>query len=720
VVADLAHSRHWTQVSDLPGRLRVRCHGLNPVGEPASNRLDSTLLHHCRLTLSSCHWLRGFRINPLAGSICLHYPPQHRRDLKTLLERALTPPLPGSGLDLADPEQSLFAPGRPLIRHGLSCASILLIDAITPLPLTLLLGLSPLLLWPRINAALRQLRQGRLDVETLELGFSTAMLLEGLPRETLTDLGIHDATGAVQGVMQPKEDVVDGDRLLARLGRVVQLQPPDSAADPIPLAEAKPGQHYLIHGQQLCPLRSTLVSGRLLVSNRRINGHWHPRWLKRGEVIPTGSLVIRGQGTLELSEALSSDPTYALLHEQHDRSRIETGVLDRRLQRLSDWMSPLLLAGGGVMLARGSGEIALAALRFSPLHNWSDSVTASRLTAVADLALHKVRIRNPNVLSSLGRIRHLVVTQSCLNQAGGMRLKEETAPGADPTNGELLRLLAGIQSWLSGIDGMAIWTRQLQEIETPTAITSVAIEAEGHRYSVRTRAGDNVVIEAERPDDLLTPLRVSRHGDCIGRIVLQFLPDDHWLEAAEMLDRLGIRLHVVSSLPDDQLETCTEGLQLPDDQRHGACDAEARLALIRRLQGNGSNGVAYMGYLLQDLAALEQADVSMGMTTPDDSLMVARLCDLMIPTNASWLPRLVTMSRRLQQAETGNFSLITGSQIATALITASGWIAPMQAILFYDLPMLLAELNNILCVQTAGYAASGHPVPSRNKRQDAR
>ena len=709
MVGDLAHSRHWTTVSDLPGRLRVRCHGL-----------DACLLHHCRLTLSRCHWLRGFRINPLAGSICLHYPPQHRLELKTLLERALTPPLPSSGLDLADPEHSLFAPGRPLVRHGLTCASILLIDAVSPLPLTLLLGVSSLLLWPRIMATLRQLRQGRLEVETLELGFSAAMLMEGLPRETLTDLGIQDATAAVQGVMQPGEDGVDGDRLLARLGRVVQLQPPESDAETIPLAMARAGQRYLIHAQQLCPLRSTLVSGRLLVSDRHIDGHWQPRWLQRGDVIATGSLVIRGQGTLQLSEALISDPTYALLHEQHDRSQIETGVLDRRLQRLSDWMTPLLLAGGGVMLARGSGEIALAALRFNPLHNWTDSVTASRLTAVADLALHHVRIRNPNVLRSLGRLRHLVVTQSCLHQADGIRLQEELAAGVEQADGTLLRLLAGIQGWLSGIDGLAIWTRQLQEIESPTAITSVTIAAKERRFTVITSEGDTVVIEAEQVDDALAPLRVNWNGRTIGRILLDLHPDDHWIEADQMLRHLGIRLHVVSSLPCDQLKACTGPLQLPDAQLHGASDAEARLALIRRLQSQGAQGVAYMGYLLQDLAALEQADVSIGMITDDDSLMLARLCDLIIPTNASWLPRLVNLSRRLQQAETGNFSLITGSQIATAVVTATGWIAPMQSILFYDLPMLLAELNNLVTVQTAGYAASGQPLRSWNKRQEGR
>lgn len=685
------------------------------------DRLDATLLAHCRLTLSSCHWLQGFRINPLAGSICLHYPEHKRLELNRLLERALTPPLPGSGLDFSDPSAALIAPGRPLIRHGAACTSILLIDALIPLPLILLLGLSTVLLWPRFKATLDQLRRGRLKVEALELGFSTALMLQGLPRETLTNLGIHDATDAVQGVMQPQDDHLDGDRLLERLGQVVQLQPPEGEGDPIPLGEAREGQRFLIHPEQICPLHSLVDEGRLLVSNRRINGDWQPRWLKPGDRVPTGSFVIRGQGILKLKAELFSDPTYALLHEQHDRQPLETGLIDRRLKQLSEWLNPTLLAGGGVMLARGAGDAALAALRFNPLHNWNDSVTAARMTAVADLALHQVRIRNPNVLSSLGRIRHLVITQSSLFHTNGILLQEELDTDSGLESGTLLQLMAGIQTWLSGVGGMAIWSTALEEIDEATPVRSVTVEAQSRSFKVLTEAGDRIMVKAISNGGILQPLHVSSEGRSLGKVLLTLKPDAHWLEGAEELARLGIRLHVVSTLPTEQLRSSCEALNLPNDQLHGNCDAQERLALIRRLQGDKGEGVAYMGYLLKDLAALEQADLSIGMDVDDDSLMVARLCDLTIPTNAAWLPRMVRVSRRLQVAESRNFGLITGTQIASAFATASGWIAPMQTILLYDLPMLVAELNNILSVQSAGYAtSSASPFSRENRRQLAR
>ena len=71
----------WHVRSDLPGRVRLICQEL----------LASPLLrHHCAVTLTSCHWLQGFRINSLQGSVVVRFPNHRRADLIELLLEALS------------------------------------------------------------------------------------------------------------------------------------------------------------------------------------------------------------------------------------------------------------------------------------------------------------------------------------------------------------------------------------------------------------------------------------------------------------------------------------------------------------------------------------------------------------------------------------------------------------------------------------------------------
>lgn len=691
----------WTVVSDLPGRVRVRWN-------PALFNVET--LRHTRLVLGGCPWLLGFRINPLAGSLCIHVSSDHRPKLEELLALALDP----GGTQLEPDCEALVRSKRAsrVLLHGGVCTGILLFDLLIPLPLTLLVGLSSVMIWPRVLAGLRSLFKGETDYDLMELGLSGLMLIQGLPEEVLVDLSIHDGTGLMQQSMLPSDETGSPKRLLQRLEERIHLTSPDPDQQPICLSDAKRGQKYLIHAEQMCPLRSRVECGDLLVIDKRINGDWQPRWLKQGDGVKAGALVIKGQGVLSLQTELDNDPTYALLQEQQTHSCLEDNVLAGDLATIGRWMNPFLLLSSGALIATGAGHAAFAPLQFTPLHNWEQSVSGARLTAVADLKLHNVTLHNPNTLSSFGKIKHLVVTFSSLNHHRGINLEEHRIEDG-LAEGSLVRLLAGIQSWLVEEGGPSIWADQLREIDKPTAIDSVTIESATRRFNVVTADGQRYLVEpdvTESPSssdalEILHPLTIRRDGNAIGRITMTMCPDDHWIQASSLLKRQGIKLHVVSTLPSKQLKASVHSLGLPDGQIHGGCDGAKRVALVRRLQGQSQTGVAYLGYLIQDLAALELADVSIGMRVEDDSLFISELCDLTIPTNAGWIPRLIELSRRLQSTENSNFGLITTTQLISTLATVVGWIPPLQTILLADLPMLIAELHNILSVERVGYPA---------------
>jgi len=113
----------------------------------------------------------------------------------------------------------------------------------------------------------------------------------------------------------------------------------------------------------------------------------------------------------------------------------------------------------------------------------------------------------------------------------------------------------------------------------------------------------------------------------------------------------------------------------PESHLHGHFDASDRLELVRNLQQKGE-GVAYIGYVLSDMPALSQADVSIGIEVDVDSILTASVCDILIGPDVHWLPRMITLSRRIEQTSNTNFRLIGGSSLLAAAGSTAAWLQP--------------------------------------------
>jgi hypothetical protein len=184
-------------VSDLPGRIRLRCEQL----------VDSAnLRRHCRLTLYSCHWLVSFRINPLSGSLTVCFPDGRRQELGLLLKDAFEQPellpVPSNAeaeLGLAGSLKRLNS--RQALRHGGMAAVLVGVDLFFPIPAILLSGATALLLLPLLGGVIKHVRhRHELPVDSLDLGFSAVLISQGLAGEALVDLAIGDASTALQSV----------------------------------------------------------------------------------------------------------------------------------------------------------------------------------------------------------------------------------------------------------------------------------------------------------------------------------------------------------------------------------------------------------------------------------------------------------------------------------------------------------------------------------------
>jgi hypothetical protein len=704
--AEATTAMAWIVASDLPGRLRVRSERL--AGSPL-------LRHHCKLVLTSCHWLLQFRINPLAGSLCIAYPQHRRRDVHGLLEEALTLATAEDDLTPLPPAPFSGARVKRTLVHGAACMALISLDSALAVPTLVMVGLSSVLLLPLARDVLGQLQRRRLTVETLELSFSGLLVSQGLTAEALLDLAIGDAVQVAQSAVDHDALELDADHLLQRLSERVSLNAIDADGQPQLrlLRDVAEGITIRIDRREHCLLSARLINGELIVVNRLVDGDWRPQRLRAGDLLEPGALVISGVAEARIEHCIHTDPAYSLLREHAARAPHALTGAERWVHRYKQVMPPLLMSLGGVLLSVGSTEAALASFQFNPLSDWEEQKLASQLTTIADLNLHQLRIRKAAAIEDIGKIRHLVISRSCLDRIGGIQVREQIHDPAQTPAGSLVQLLAGIQHWICGNDGAAIWSQQLQKVADPVAVAHVEIRHLREGWTINAKDGrcwqllQQPMVAGERCHTHLNPLEIWQDDTLLGTVDLLSEPDQHWRDTCQSLSDLGIEIHLVTAEEVERLDEMAIALNIDEQHRYGSCSAGDRLELVRRFQQRGE-AVGYVGYVLHDLPALAQADVSVGLDVDDDSRYLANLCDLSLGADAFWLPRLISISRNMQRACNQNFSLLGATQLISSLATAAGLIAPLQTVLLGDIPLLLAELNNLLALQAPKTLAAGH------------
>lgn len=696
----------WSIASDLPGRLRIL----------SGDLLHSPLLRsHCRQVLGSCHWLDHFRINAIAGSLCITYPRDRRGELEALLDQAL---------NLSNVDQAFAAflvprfDGQRIrgrLTHAAACLALIGLEGSLALPMAVMAPLAAVLLWPVLRQVARELRQRELSLESVELSFSSLMVQQGFSAEALLDLAIDDAVNLAQSAVASDALQLDTDHLLARLGDRVSLRviTPAGEAAALSLRSVSAGQVIQLQRGETTFVAARLVCGALIVVNRLANGDWRPRQVTVGDVLGAGGLILNGEAVARVEHGFDADPAYALLHAHSNSRPVEQGRDGEpwvdRYKRLAP---PLQLGLSGGFLAIGSVDGALATLQFNALSDWDEQRVASELTAIADLRLHRLQTRSGPALKIIGGLRHLLISRSCLEGMGGS-VWRETLVGDSPEQGSLLALLAGLQAWICGHEGPELWFSPEREVENPVAVSHVAwaplqegwriTGEDGRRWLVRERHEESSASDAPAG----FALEVWRDDLMLGWLVLRCEPDRRWLQSCRQLRALGIEIHLIGAEGAGPLAELAAALEVEETHVHTTATPMERWQVVERLQQGGER-VGYLGAVFQDLSAMERADVSIGLDVDASSRHVASLCDLALSRDILWLPRLVRISRGLEQTSRQNFALVVTSQLAATLATAVGWIAPLQMVLLADVPRLLAELNNLLSLQ-----ASGRPAASR-------
>ena len=580
-------------------------------------------------------------------------------------------------------------------------ALIVGVDLIFPIPALLLSGATALLLLPLVSSVIKHVRSHReLPVDSLDLGFSAVLISQGMAGEALIDLAIGDASTALQSVfLQGGLDPL-ATGLVDRLGHAITVTITAPWEGVKKLLEIKEGDRYRAEPQSLIYLNSRIDSGEITVFNRLVDGEWAPRLLRAGDHLQPGSFVIQGQAELVVEQTMLNHAIYAQSHEP-SRALLQQSRVQNILNLYARLVAPALFASGSYWYLTGAIQRSLSAFQFNPLNDWQTSNLASRLTAMAELRLHRLQIRDPNSLRILSKINHLVISRSCLDQIGGIIPIEHLQPQSTVPDHTLLRLLAGMQRFLVTNDSIPIWSTQLSLGKDPLPVEQLDLDNGTGGWRVRLVDGRVFDVSqqsnppASIPQTHLNPLQIRQGDRVLGYVELHTSPDPSWVELSKALGELGVMIHIVGSDKQERIAQMVAPLALPNpDTIHGECTWLERLDLVKQLQADGS-GVAYVGYVMNDMPAAFQADVSISIDVDDDSAFTEGICDVVIDHDAVWIARLIDMSRRLETTANSNFGLIGITHLLSAAATATALINPLQTVLLADVPLVLAELRNL-------------------------
>lgn len=710
----------WTVRSTLPARLRLVSDDLrdNPACG-ASVRLLTA--HHPQVAHA--------RLNLRAGSLVLErvgVGAWRRATIQSLLDQLGAPQQQGATPELLEPSPP-SPQGGPLLRLSLAGLLALAQASLAPawmLPISLLL-LPPLLL-PLLREILRSEDRTSLPRETLDLAWYTSLILRGDLDTVATELAMENGGELLRGpITQAGTFSENLSTELRRWMDEAQFRLADAASPRRPLAALRRGDCIRLGPGDVVPLEGQVLSGNAVISKQLLDGEPSPLAVAPGDALLVGVLVQQGQLILELHQELPEQPLYQQLLHLNPHEPAPRDI--ERARQLHRQLMPIQLGGAAVAVLLGRLNEAAALVQFDPMNDWQLSASVAFRGARSLCTGWGVRLRHPAALERLSDCRTLVIAEAALGVGIERQLREVVSVHGDYNADALVEIVAGFRRFLQpqsiALVPLQNWieTHQLQ----PRAVAD--LQPQGSFGLSGRLAGQPVMVGGgelldhlglKRPPPMarqagLHWLFVLVEGELVGGLLFHDQLDRKVFRSLRRLRRHGWRLHLVSTWHGEMLQGLARQLRLPADAVHPSLDLTQRMELIRQFD-RSEGPVAYLGAALLDSGAFAEADIALALSDGSPSLPV-EMADIVLP--ARRLDRLVdcvTIARQISRTNRQNLYLTLVPHSAALLLSLVVMLDPLIAVLLADLPMLLAEFNNL---QTYHHLLHHHRLGWRAQRK---
>ena len=679
----------WQIRSCLTGRLRVFHPGLSE---------SPGLRRHCAGVLHKTHWLLGHRINVVSGTLVLRFPSNEQDQINFLLNQCFVDPFGDSTLETVLSTESSAtdivrsSTFRSALRTGATCGSILLIDSLVALP-PLGVGLAatmfslPLLreFWAQIRERWSMRSNSPkfdfLPSASVEVALSATLISSGLPQELLMDTFLGSATSTLQSLTEN----TDGSslELFDFLGRIktsvflaCQVQG-IKQTELIPIGDVHVGQRYELNQGSHVYLDSRLLEGELVVLNSLADGSTLPLMVGPGDVLPFGCSVLHGSAVAEVAVAFADIPAFQIqttLFEQESFTAYQQAASS--IYRF--FAPPLQLGLATWSLLSGLTERAIGILSFNPAAASERSRLSSAETALLDMRFNQVHIADVRALKTLSDLGSVLISIDALHYFGNYTFSESIAPKSPLETGDLVRMLSSVAEYLKADRTIVFWGILSTHSADAWSVNQLQINSDQPdccSYDVQFSNGSSARIQFFVDGDDIS-VHFYQQSKLIGSLSIRWVPDLIYAEIVKQLASLSVTVQVVGSHTD----------RLGDHQR--------RLDAVTHFRENG-RPVAYLGNVIDDIPAMASSDVAIGFDEDPQGFISKTVCDVILAGDLNWLPRLIVLSRRFESSSQFNTSLIVGSSILLTLASFVSTLSPLQLIILFNAPLVIAELNTI-------------------------
>lgn len=548
--------------------------------------------------------------------------------------------------------------------------------------------------WPLMVDAMRGLRQGRANLETLLLLSSLgALALSLVASVTGAPEVYYDVLPVVLaiywfGILLGERSRVRADQALAELRDsvdTVRVAVPGSSPVRRPRAALATGDLVLVLSGETVPVDGAVVAGAATVVEAAVTGEPLPVAKRPGCAVHAGS-VIADNGHLEVRPELGKATRLDGVLRAVDRALAAPNSIQRDADRLLAWFLPLVvIAALGTLVgwtlagqpSAGFRHLLAVLLVACPCALG----LATPIAVVAALhRLGKIGLapRDGDVVLKLAEVDAAV-----FDKTGTLG---EGLPAVDAL---LLAPGAGVSE--TGLRGLIATVESLADHPLASTLSRLAPSLPLEGLEVRAVAGQGVVgvwrggeLRIGEPE-LMPPaadfafadsvrgkrILVALDGKAACVLVLRETLRPDAAPALARLRALGLRVEVLTGDPSPAWSSI-EGAEV----RSGLAPAD-KAARVRQLAASGAR-VLFVGDGLNDLEGMSAAHATVAMSRSAD--LTRHSCDAVLAVDRlAAIPESVELARRVRRDLRGNLLLSVAYNLLGIGLAAAGFLEPWLA-----------------------------------------
>lgn len=656
----------YTIVSDIPGRLRLRC----PVGT-----LDDNETRGISHTLMRLEGVRQAEAHAANASVLIVFEPSCRQrvlDAVDMLD-VLALPREGAGVESFAGQVELAAErNRFVLRVVGHVASRYARRWLLPMPLhvawVILKGLC------YVANGLRYVAEGRLTVEVLDAMAIGASLVRGRYWDADAVMFLLGLSNILEGHVQSRAHLALREGLITRPQTVWAII--DGQDTQVSMSKVREGMLLRVGMGSVLPVDATVIAGEGSLDEASLTGESHLVHKDVGSTVYAGTALEEGELTVRVTAAPGEARIDSIATLVEQSASLKAGV-QGKAERLADSLVPLnLLAFFAIMALTRNVEKAMIVLMVDYSCAIKLSTPVAVMSAMGEASDLSVVVKGGKYLEAFAAADTVVFDKTGTLTHASPQVEKVLAFGAIDED-DVLRYAACIEEHFPHSMARAI----VREARRRQLSHERELHAKVHyvvAHGISTYVGsDRMIIGSahfvfedegvEKPDDLdariareapsSSVVYLAREGRLVGAICIADPLRDEAREVISRLRDLGVR-RMIMLTGDSKAAAAHVADELELDDFHAQVLPEDKSSHVDALKAQGHT-VIMVGDGINDSPALASADVSVALSDASD---IARaVADVAVMDNS--LESLVTMrvlAQRLMRRISWDYRFIVG------------------------------------------------------------